>query len=112
IRIEAAVLLDTVPGACFQLIECPAGLGDPDNRNVEVAVARQPLQRGKDLLVGEISGGAEEHERVGLVVTHRSEPRAGLIFSRYSTAAARTARSASIRPRMSPTVTGFCSSVL
>src|SRR5262245_11464468 len=113
VRIEAAAVpLDTVPGARFQLIAGPAGLGDPDDRDVEVAAARQRLQRGKDLLVGEVTGRPEEHERVGLLVTHRFEPRAGLIFSRYSTAASRIVRSASTRPRMSPTVTALCSRIL
>src|SRR6185503_19176622 len=112
VGIETAVPLDAVAGARLQLIARPAGLGDANHGDVEVAASGQRLESGKDLLVGEVAGGPEEHERVGLLVTHRSAPLVGLIFSWYSTAASRIARSASARPRMSPTVTGFCSSVL
>src|SRR5262245_11494757 len=112
IGIEAAVPLDAVAGTRLQLVARPAGLGDADHRDVEVAAAGQSLESWKDLLVGEVAGGSEEHERVGLLLTHRSAPRVGLIVSRYIAAASRIARSASARPRMSPTVTGFCSRVL
>src|SRR4029450_7100363 len=112
VGIETAVALDAVAGPRLQLIERPAGLRDPDDRDVKVAAARQRRKSGKDLLGAEATGGPEEHERVGLLVTHRSEPRAGLIFAPYSAAASRIVRSASTRPCMSPTVTALCSRVL
>jgi hypothetical protein len=38
----------------------------PDDRDVEVAVLQHRLQRREDLLVGEVAGGAEEDERIGV----------------------------------------------
>src|SRR4051794_7864050 len=64
--VDAAVLLEAPLGAPPELLQVPALLGDPDDRDVEDAAPDHPLQRGKDLLVGEISGGPVEDERVGL----------------------------------------------
>ena len=67
---SSAVLLDALLRARAQLIEGPAGLGYTDDRHVEVAALGHRLQRGKDLLVGQIARGSEEYERVGMCVAH------------------------------------------
>ena len=69
--VEAAVLLDALPRSRAQLVERPAGLGDANDRHVEVAALGHRLQRGEDLLVRQIARGPEEHERVGVCVGHR-----------------------------------------
>jgi hypothetical protein len=48
----------------MQLIQGPAGLGDADDRHVKLAAADQRLERREDLLVRQVAGGAEEHERI------------------------------------------------
>ena len=71
VAVEAAVLLDALLRPRAQLVEGPAGLGHADDRHVEVAALGHRLQRREDLLVGQIAGRAEEHERVGMCVAHR-----------------------------------------
>src|SRR5262249_10800776 len=54
-----------------KLVQRPARLRDADDRNVQGAPPDEGLERGKDLLVGEVAGGAEEDERVrGLRCRH------------------------------------------
>ena len=53
-----------VAGALDQLLARPGRPRDADHRHVELAAPRHRLQRGKDLLVGEIAGDAEEDQRV------------------------------------------------
>ena len=62
----AAVLGEAVAGALAQLLERPARLGDADDRHREVAAADHRLQRREDLLVGQVAGGPEEHQGVGV----------------------------------------------
>ena len=76
--VEPAVLLEAVARPRLELVEVPAGLGDADDRHVEVAALHHRLQRREDLLVGEVAGGAEEDERVGVRVAHRARPLASL----------------------------------
>src|SRR3546814_219807 len=63
--VDAAVVLEAVAGAFAQLVDRPARMGHADHRHVEPAARDHRLQRGKDLLVGKVAGGAEEHECVG-----------------------------------------------
>src|ERR1051325_11069553 len=42
----------------------PARPADPDDGHLEATAPGQRLQRRKNLLVGQIAGGAEEHEGV------------------------------------------------
>ena len=49
----------------------PARARDADHRDRELAATDQRLQRRIDLPVHEVTGGAEQHERVGTSVTHR-----------------------------------------
>ena len=68
----AAVLGDAVAGALAQLLECPSGLGDADDRHIQRAVLDHALQRRKDLLVGKVAGGAEEYKCIGEIDVIRS----------------------------------------
>jgi hypothetical protein len=68
----AAVCLDAVAGAGAKAVDVPILPGHGDHGHVEPAAARHGLERGKDLLVGEVSGRAEEHQRVGLKLAHRT----------------------------------------
>lgn len=43
----------------------PPPLGHADHGHVEVAALDHRLEGRKDLLAGEVAGGAEQHERVG-----------------------------------------------
>src|SRR5262249_12034608 len=54
-------------GTCARtkLIESPAGFRDTDDGHVEVTAPHQRLESRKDLLVREISRGAEEYQSVG-----------------------------------------------
>src|SRR5262249_59897773 len=72
VRVQTAVPLDAVPGTRRQLIECPARLRDADDWEIEVTVFGQRLKGRKYLLVSQVSGRPEEHQRIGPVVTHRS----------------------------------------
>ena len=64
--VEPSVLLQAVLRPVLELFESPGGLRDADDRYVQVAALHHRLQRRKDLLVGEIAGGAEEDEGVSL----------------------------------------------
>ena len=70
--------LARAPGA----VEIPAGLGHADHRHVEVAALDHRLQRREDLLVGQVAGGAEEDQGVGMGVAHRASLRHRLPASR------------------------------
>ena len=59
------MLLEALARPRAQLLEVQARLGDADDRHVEAAAPHHRLERGEDLLVGEVAGGAEEDERVG-----------------------------------------------
>jgi hypothetical protein len=58
------MLLDTVAGPGLQLVEVPTSLGNTDHRYLEVPSFDHRLQGWKNFLIGEISGGAEEHQSV------------------------------------------------
>src|SRR5271166_3328727 len=68
--LESTMLFQAVLGATLQLIQRPAGLGYSDNRKVESFVADEVLQRGKDLFVGQITGGPKEDESIRHSVRH------------------------------------------
>src|SRR5690606_34517771 len=60
--VEPAVLAHARLGACDQLLPSPPGTTHTNHGKVELSAASHGLQRGEDLLVGEVSGGAEEHQ--------------------------------------------------
>ena len=68
--VGAPVLFDAVLGPALELFDCPAGLGDADDRHVDAFVADKTEKRREDLLEGEIAGSAEEHQGVGLGGLH------------------------------------------
>ena len=94
--VEAAVLLDALLRPRAQLVERPAGLGHADDRHVETATLGHRLQRGEDLLVGQIARRPEKHERVGMCVAHR-HPRAQAVTSWRLSRRVRRTESASPR---------------
>jgi hypothetical protein len=59
-----AVFLQARARPVVQLLDRPARPGHPDNRSGEVVTLDHALQRGEDLLVGEVARGAEEDQRV------------------------------------------------
>src|SRR5262249_30236850 len=64
-RVEPPVLGAARLGARDELVAVPAREGGSDDGNVEAAPAGQRLQRGEDLLVGEVAGGAKEDQCIG-----------------------------------------------
>ena len=66
------MLVETVASPGLKLLERPARLGHADHGYVEVPVLNQVLDRGKDLLVGQVAGRPEEDEGVGMVLVHGS----------------------------------------
>ena len=72
VGVEAAVGFDAAARALLELVQCPAGLGDTHHRHVEGATLHHGLQRGKDLLVREISGSAEEYQCVRRLLRHEA----------------------------------------
>src|ERR1700722_7958286 len=69
-RVGAAVLFDAVCGSSLELFDCPACLGDADDRHIDAFVADEAQKRRENLLEGEIAGSAEEHQGVGLGGLH------------------------------------------
>ena len=66
---------DAVAGARLQLLEVPGVEGDADHRLGQRALGDHLVKRRKYLLVGEVAGGAEEHQRVGPFLAHaRASP--------------------------------------
>ena len=78
--IESAMLFDAVAGAGAKRVPRPSGLRDADDRHVEMAALRYRLQGGKDLLVGEVARGAEEHEGIRFDVAHSASPSRRRLF--------------------------------
>ncbi len=68
--VQSAILLDAVLRPRAQLVERPVGLGDADDRDLELAALGHRLQRGKNLLERQIARRSEEHERVRMYVGH------------------------------------------
>jgi hypothetical protein len=56
--------LDAVAGALAQLVDAPVLERDADHRLPQVAAADHGVERGKRLLVGQISGRAKQHEGI------------------------------------------------
>ena len=73
--VETAVLFEAAARAFAELLQVPAGATDADHRDIEAAAPDQRLQRRKDLVEGEVAGGAEEDEGVGgKWLAHRASP--------------------------------------
>ena len=61
----AAMGLDAVLGAFFELVERPFRAGDARDGDVQPFIADEAVKRGEYLFVGEIAARAEKDERVG-----------------------------------------------
>jgi hypothetical protein len=55
----------TLSRARFELLERPAGFGDADNRDVEIAAFGQRLQGRKYFFMSKIPCSAKKYQRVG-----------------------------------------------
>src|SRR5690242_4839024 len=64
-RIDSAVFLEAFLSPRSKLLEVPAGFGDTDDRHVEMTALDRRLQRRKNLLVGQVTRGTEENQRIG-----------------------------------------------
>ena len=69
--VDAAVLDDALAGTGAELIDVPARLGDADHRHIQAARFGECLERGENLLVRQITGGAKEHEGIGMGRVHQ-----------------------------------------
>src|ERR1700682_1052351 len=58
--IQASVFLDAVTSPRLELVEVPAGFGHADHRLGQGGARWHRLQRRKDFLVSQISGGPEK----------------------------------------------------
>src|SRR4029079_14807671 len=65
------VLLETVAGAGLQLLETPPFARHADDGHVEMPAADHRLERGEDVLVGEVTRRAEQHERIRSLLRFR-----------------------------------------
>ncbi len=72
--IQAAVLFQRVLRPRVELVQVPPGLGHADHRHIERAALHHRLQRGKDLLVGQVAGRAKKHECVRVLLFHHEVP--------------------------------------
>src|SRR6202040_1573856 len=65
-RIDAAVFLQAVVRPRAKLIQIPSGLGYTNHRYIKMSALHHRLQRRENLLVGEVTGCAEEDQSVGM----------------------------------------------
>src|SRR6516225_11599860 len=79
-RINSTMFLKAVLGTSAKLIEIPSGFGHADHGHVEMSPLRHRLQRGKNLLISKVAGGAKENERVRVGTSHESSPSSSLRF--------------------------------
>jgi hypothetical protein len=68
--LDRDAFFNTAPHMRSQLLLRPRLPCEGDHRHLELAATRHRIQRGEDLLVGEIPGCAEDHQRVGSNVVH------------------------------------------
>src|SRR5260370_19529777 len=73
-RIQAPMLLQTVLRPSLQLVEVPPSLRHANHRNIEGATLDHRLQRRKNLLIRKIASRTEEHQRIGMKLTHAFSP--------------------------------------
>src|SRR6266567_5236919 len=66
------MVLEAVARPIAQLVQGPAGAGHADDRRIQMAPPDQRLQRGEDLLVGQIARRTEKNEGVRFGDCHLS----------------------------------------
>jgi hypothetical protein len=62
--------IEAVLGTRLQLIERPSCPGNSNDWYIEPFVTNQSLQRGKNLLVGKVTHGPKENDRIRDRATH------------------------------------------
>ena len=74
-RREAGLVdvLPVVPEAGAKPVGGPVLARDADHRARQPSAPQEAVDRGNDLPVGEVARDAEDHERVGFAVPHRTE---------------------------------------
>src|SRR6266436_6425883 len=70
-RIDSAVFLQAVVRPRAKLIQIPSGFGYTDHGYIKMSALHHRLQRRENLLVGQVTGCAEEDQRVGMRIAHR-----------------------------------------
>ena len=63
--VHAAVLAETIVGALLKLFQRPARFRHANHRHIQFAVEHHLLQRGKNLLVGQVAGSAKKYQCIG-----------------------------------------------
>ena len=66
------MLFQTILYASAKLFQSPACLGHTNDRDIEVATLDHCLEGGKDFLVSQIAGLAEEDECICMSTCHKS----------------------------------------
>jgi len=69
-RIDAAVIGEAVADPVAQPAEAPFLTCNRDDRDLQLVAFGHRLQRRKDLLIRQVAGGPEQHERVGSLGRH------------------------------------------
>ncbi len=65
VQLLGPVLLQAFARAILELLRRQRRVGDADDRHVQMPPAGHRVERGENLLVGEVPAGPEEYERVG-----------------------------------------------
>src|ERR1700722_14099160 len=78
--VESAVFLEAILSPRAKLFKVPTGFCYPDHRDVEVTAFDHRLQRGKNLLVGQIACGTKKHQCVGSGIAHCKSPFLGRLI--------------------------------
>jgi hypothetical protein len=68
--VKQAVIDKALFRALAKFVIAHRGARDSDDRHFQMAAPGHGEERGKDLLVGEVAGGAEQHQRIRLRFTH------------------------------------------
>ena len=66
VGVQRSVRGDALTRTRAKLFDCPEGIGDADDGDVQVPAASHRVQSGKDFLVREIAGGPEQDQGVRL----------------------------------------------
>ena len=56
---------DRLPGVGPEVVVGPVAAGDADDRHLQLAAPHEVVERREQLALGEVAGGAEQHEGVG-----------------------------------------------
>src|SRR4029077_4704799 len=73
--VHLAALPDALACVRAKLVERPLRARDADHRQVEGTAPCHRVERGEDLLVGEVAARTEEHQGVRAGRAHRTAPR-------------------------------------